>query len=147
MEILLKCHSLCDKYQMTLLGMKSGLRDENQTSNSQDLDESMNIIGYSRIAEEKDTWVLYYNRISCYTQRSFPCPEGRVSKPPRMSPIYSQIARCHALIRQKSEYRRTCMIKYQSRNNLWRKQWWMSLHSFQEQPELPKALLLNYIYS
>jgi len=50
MEILLKCHSLCDKYQMTLLGMKSGLRDENQASNSQKLDESMNIIEYSRLA-------------------------------------------------------------------------------------------------
>ena len=35
--------------------MNSGLRDENQTSNSQNLDENMNIIGYSRIAEEKYT--------------------------------------------------------------------------------------------
>jgi len=59
MEILLKCHSLCDKYQMTLLGMKSGLRDENQTSSSQNLDESMNIIGYSGRAEEKS----YFNSV------------------------------------------------------------------------------------
>jgi hypothetical protein len=79
--------------------MKSGLRDENQTSNSQNLDESMNVIGYSGITEGKDTWFLYYNRISCYTQRSFPCPDDRGSHSPWMSPISSQTARCHVLIR------------------------------------------------
>jgi hypothetical protein len=40
---------------MTLLGMNSGLCDENQTSNSQNLDENKNIVGCSRIAEEKCT--------------------------------------------------------------------------------------------
>jgi hypothetical protein len=63
MEIVLKCHSLCDKYQMTLLGMKSGLRDENQASNSQTLDESMNIRGYSRMEGIK---ILEFRIITAY---------------------------------------------------------------------------------
>jgi hypothetical protein len=43
---------ICDKYQMTLLGLKSGLRDERQAPNRQNPEETLKIIGESSAIEK-----------------------------------------------------------------------------------------------
>ena len=89
---------------------------------------------------------LYYNRISCYTQRSFPWSEDRWSKSVRMSALITHTAQCLVLKRHISEHTRRCMFKYQPRNNLWRKQRSISLHLFQDEPEHLKVSPLNQFF-
>ena len=66
MEILLECHSICDEYQMTLLGMNPGLRDEKQAPNSRNLDETYLLTACSRVLLEKLTGSQLVNEFPAF---------------------------------------------------------------------------------